>query len=664
MAAAPNRERKWDQKELPGAVTAVCEGRMSLREAEARYGIPKSTLGDYVSGRREIGSTRGPQTILTADEEKKLADWALEMALIGYGRTKEQILLTVQKIMEADKRPNPFTGHRPGNKWWSGFLKRHPNLATRKPENLEAYRAAACTKERLGQWYSDFQQFLLLHNIGDDPRNFWNADESGFALSPKPGKVVSARKARDLYAVTGYSKEQITTLCAGSASGEMIPPMHIFAGQRFSYNPLEGAVPGAYFGKSQSGWIDTELFYGWIANHFARQVKTRPVVLLVDGHKSHINVETAKFCKDNDIHLYCLPPHSSHITQPLDVGFFKGLKDSWKKSCQQYIVTHPGHFVTKQVFASIFKEAWLQAVQPIKLVNAFRAAGIYPLDFSCVPERWLAPSRVYTGTHADAVECKSLSRPSKCHSASALAELESVLSKETLELYQTRCEEGYDLETDTVYSVWKKLKDAQLCKLNPVSKEVLPLFSKSEDSQATVPAVSIQVTPGRATVTVESVLDTILVYPRKAAAEGKKGKSSEMPRHLSSHQMIAILEAKEREKQEEEDKKAKLKAEREEKRKKRQEEKEKKLMEKAKKWQEREKCMAKKKTPRTGRVKADIPVQIDTGEADEGVCATCGTDEEGTWICCDSCSKWHHLCCVGLSDSSNLVQSFWKCAEC
>ena len=62
----------------------------------------------------------------------------------------------------------------------------------------------------------------------------------------------------------------------------------------------------------------------------------------------------------------------------------------------------------------------------------------------------------------------------------------------------------------------------------------------------------------------------ILVYPRKAAAEGKKGKSSEMPGHLSSHQLIAILETNKREDPEEEDKKAKVKAEREEKRKTRQ----------------------------------------------------------------------------------------------
>ena len=345
------------------------------------------------------------------------------------------------------------------------------------------------------------------------------------------------------------------------------------------------------------------------------------------------------------------------------MGFFKGLKDAWRKSCQQYISAHLGYFVTKQVFTGIFKEAWLQAVQPIKLVDAFRDAGIYPLDFSCIPERRLDPSRVYTSTHTHAVECKSSSHASKCHSASALAELELVLSKETLELYQTRHEEGYDLETDTVHNAWKKLKDAKLCKVNPVSNKVPPLDSKNGVSLASVPAVSIHLTPGQTTVSVESVLDMILVYRRKAAEE-KRGKSFEMPRHLSGHQMIAILEAKERENREE-DKKAKLKAGREEKLRKRQEEKENKLKEKAKKQKEREKCIAKKIPRRTGKVKADIPFEIETGREDEGVCATRGADEEGTWICCDCCSKWHHFCCVGLrpSDSYN-YQSFWKCAEC
>ena len=63
----------------------------------------------------------------------------------------------------------------------------------RTPENLDAYRAMACTKERLSKWYDDFQQFLELHEISDDPRNFWNADESGFSLAQEVGKFLQRR---------------------------------------------------------------------------------------------------------------------------------------------------------------------------------------------------------------------------------------------------------------------------------------------------------------------------------------------------------------------------------------------------------------------------------------------------------------------------------------
>ena len=121
---------------------------MSLRQAEATFGIPKSTIGDYTSGRLEIGSTKGPPTVLTPYEEKQLADWAFEMATIGYGCTKDQIMQTVVKLIKADNRPNPFTNDQPGYKWWTGFLKRHPHLSIRKPENLDMYRAVSCIYKR------------------------------------------------------------------------------------------------------------------------------------------------------------------------------------------------------------------------------------------------------------------------------------------------------------------------------------------------------------------------------------------------------------------------------------------------------------------------------------------------------------------------------------
>ena len=150
MAGVTKRkEHKWTKEELTEGVVLVTEHGKSLREAAAVTGIPKSTLGDYVTGRREIGATKGPPTILTTAEETQLANWAKDMASIGYGCTKEQILQAVHKIVVADNRPNTFTDNRPGKKWWTGFLKRHPELSLRTPENLDSHRAKCCTRDTL-----------------------------------------------------------------------------------------------------------------------------------------------------------------------------------------------------------------------------------------------------------------------------------------------------------------------------------------------------------------------------------------------------------------------------------------------------------------------------------------------------------------------------------
>lgn len=51
--------------------------------------------------------------------------------------TKEQLLDSVQKIIsEKNLDSCPFTNHRPGKKWYSAFLKRHPDLSERTSQNL------------------------------------------------------------------------------------------------------------------------------------------------------------------------------------------------------------------------------------------------------------------------------------------------------------------------------------------------------------------------------------------------------------------------------------------------------------------------------------------------------------------------------------------------
>ena len=73
---------------------------------------------------------------------------------------------------------------------------------------------------------------------------------------------------------------------------------------------------------------------------FADYVKekniTLPVILYVDGHSTHISLEAAEFCADNQIILYCLLENASHVLQACDVGLFSPLKTSRQKKVKDW----------------------------------------------------------------------------------------------------------------------------------------------------------------------------------------------------------------------------------------------------------------------------------------------------------------------------------------
>ena len=92
--------------------------RRRIHRAGKAFGVPKSTLYDDVKGKVEVERRPGPLTALTSDEERMLVDWAAEMSRIGYGRTGQQICEIAKKILDKDKRPNPFTDNKPDKDWW------------------------------------------------------------------------------------------------------------------------------------------------------------------------------------------------------------------------------------------------------------------------------------------------------------------------------------------------------------------------------------------------------------------------------------------------------------------------------------------------------------------------------------------------------------------
>ena len=62
---------KWNHESMVGTMKAVIVKGMSVQEAAQLYDVPKSTLGNRVSGRVLPGATSGPPTYLPSGEEEE-----------------------------------------------------------------------------------------------------------------------------------------------------------------------------------------------------------------------------------------------------------------------------------------------------------------------------------------------------------------------------------------------------------------------------------------------------------------------------------------------------------------------------------------------------------------------------------------------------------------
>ena len=123
----------------------------------------------------------------------------------------------------------------------------------------------------------------------------------------------------------------------------------------------KGEVPGTRYGVSSRGWVDQQLFQGWLVEHFLQHcVSSSPLLLLLDGHSSHFEPETIRIAKEENIIVVCLPPHTTRELQPLDCTLFGPLKTAWADVCHSFFQTVP--------WTSSFKVELLSAL-PLSMVE-------------------------------------------------------------------------------------------------------------------------------------------------------------------------------------------------------------------------------------------------------------------------------------------------------
>ena len=236
------------------------------------------------------------------------------------------------------------------------------------------------------QKYFDILESTLKKNlIFNNPSRIFNCDETGLPLNPKCAKVVSRRGAKNVSNITGEGKSQITVLACTCASGISLPPFIIFDRMSHNYQLMSGEIPGTLYGSSTNGWIDQELFLLWFHKLFLMSVpKVRPLLLIMDGHSSHYSPDFIQIAAKEQMIIFVLPPHTTHLTQPLDKGCFGPLKTAWKAVCHEFYCKNPDRAVTRFDFSALFAETWRRAMTQRNITGGFRITGIYPFNRSAL----------------------------------------------------------------------------------------------------------------------------------------------------------------------------------------------------------------------------------------------------------------------------------------
>ena len=130
-------------------------------------------------------------------------------------------------------------------------------------------------------------------------------------------------------------------------------PLWLYSWEKnFNHALSKGEVPDTFYGMSDSGWMDQELFASWFTHRFLKHaVSSRPLMLILDGHSSHFTLNLVQSVAEQDVVIFCLPPHTTADSQPLDTSYFGPLKTHWFQACRDYLYTNPGRVVTKFQFS-------------------------------------------------------------------------------------------------------------------------------------------------------------------------------------------------------------------------------------------------------------------------------------------------------------------------
>jgi DDE superfamily endonuclease len=357
----------------------------SIPRATDAFNVRHQRLYDRLHGITSRPQIRPNCLKLTATEEQTIVQYILDLDSRGFAPRLCEVADMADKLLTT-------RGGIPVGKNWPGrFVSRTEELKMAFNRAKDHQRILQEDPEVINAWFKLVRDTKTKYGVYDD--DIHNFDETGFQMGIIGSmKVVTGleRRTRPNLVQPG-DREWVTVIQSICAAGYTTPPFIIYKGRvHISAWYEEADIPYDWkLSVSENGWTNNALGLKWL-KHFDEHTKTRQVgsyrLLILNGHESHLNQDFKDYCLIRKILTLCMPAHSSHILQPLNVVCFSPLKTKYSQRVRDLARKRVYH-INKEGFLPAFKHAFFDVFTYDNCKKAFKASGLVPIDAQVVIDR-------------------------------------------------------------------------------------------------------------------------------------------------------------------------------------------------------------------------------------------------------------------------------------
>ncbi|KAF7909664.1 uncharacterized protein EAF01_003382 [Botrytis porri] len=348
-------KNRYTEEDIAEALRAITNGA-SIRRASLDYGVPRTTLHDRIYG--GVSHQNGAQILqkLSPIQENRLAEWILVQEALGTSPTHRQIREMAEHLL----------------------IKQH---------QIDSARVSGATSDIIKKW---FRNLAIPEIKAIKPANRWNMDEAGIMEGQGlNGLVVGSTDRRFIQKKQPGSRIWTSFIECISANGKSITPLVIYKGKSVQQQwfPTDLTLfKGWNFTATENGWTTDATALEWLKKIYIPQ--TTPIqpensrLLILDGHGSHETTAFMLECFNNNIYLLFLPPHTSHVLQPLDLSVFSPLKSAYRIELNKLSLLSDSSPIGKRNFLSCYQKARIEGLTIQNIKSGWQASGLWPKNMA------------------------------------------------------------------------------------------------------------------------------------------------------------------------------------------------------------------------------------------------------------------------------------------